>query len=86
MWGSAILTANYLRNRSPCKVIDFKTPYELMFNKPANLNHLRIFGSKAYPLVLNKKLNKFEPTAHKNCILAGYDDCDGIYWIFNKKN
>ena len=28
MWESAILTANYLRNRSSCKSINFKTLYE----------------------------------------------------------
>ena len=84
MWGSAILTANYLRNRSPCKTINFQTPYKLMFNKNPNLKHLRIFGCKAFPLILNKQRTKFEPKAQSNCVLIGYDDSDGIYWIFNK--
>ena len=86
MWGAAIKTANYLRNRSPCKSINYKTPYEKMFKKPPSLNHLKIFGSKAYPLILNKKRSKFEPTAQDNCIMAGYDESDGIYWIYNKSN
>ena len=55
-----------------------------MFNKSADLKHFRIFGCKAYLLILNKRLNKFEPRAHANCILAGYDDTEGIYLIFNK--
>ena len=86
MWGAAVLAANYLRNRSPCKTINFKTPYELMFDKKPSLSHLRIFGCKAYPLILNKKRNKFEPTAQTNCVMAVYDESEGIYWVFNKSN
>ena len=55
-----------------------------MFNKPPALNHLKIFWCKAYPLIVNKKKNKFEPTAQDNCIMAGYDDSVCIYWIYNK--
>ena len=33
-----------------------------------------------------KKRDKFEPTAKANCVMAGYDDKDGIYWIYNKSN
>jgi len=83
MWGSAILAANYLRNRTPCKSINFKTSFELMFNKLPEIRHLRIFGCTAYPLIMTKR-NKFEPTAQANCILAGFDDSDGIYWIYNR--
>ena len=84
MWGSAILTANYLRNRSPCKPINFKTPYELVYGKAPGLAHLKIFGCKAFPLIVNKDRNKFDPTAQQNCVMTGYDDRDGIYWIYNK--
>ncbi len=84
MWGSAILTANYLRNMSPCRAINFKTPFELMFNRPPSLKHLKIFGCRAYPLIVNKKRDKFEPTAQEHCVMAGYDDKVGIYWIYNK--
>ena len=86
MWGSAILTANYLRNRSPCSAINFKTPYEMKFKKLPTLNHLKVFGCKAYPLILNKKRTKFDPTALANCVMVGYDDSNGIYWIFDKSN
>ena len=87
MWGSAILTANYLRNRSPCKSINFKSPYELKNNKLPALSHLKVFGCNAYPLILDKKQrNKFKPTALTNCVFVGYDERDGIYWIYNKSN
>jgi len=54
-----------------------------MFNKPPSLN-LKLFGCRAYPLIVNKKQGKFEPTAQENCVMAGYDDKVGIYWIYNK--
>ena len=84
MWGAAIITANYLRNRSPCSSINFKTPFELLYDKLPSLSHLRIFGCKAYALILNKNRNKLEPTAQADCIMIGYDESDGIYWIYNK--
>ncbi len=84
LWGSAILTANYLRNRSPCKTINFKTPYELMNGKIPTMAHLRIFGCTAYPLIVNEDRHKFDPTAEQHCIMIGYDDHPSIYWLYNK--
>ena len=81
MWIPAILTANYLRNRSPCRSIHFKTPFELKFKKLPSLSHLKVFGCRAYRLILNKKRDKFEPTAKADCVLAGYDERKGIYCI-----
>ena len=53
-WGLAIQAANYLRNRSPSINLNFKTPFEVMFDRPLNLKHLKIFGCRAYPLILLK--------------------------------
>ena len=55
MRGAAILTANYLRNRSPCRSINYKTPYEVTHEKLPAISHLKIFGCNAYPLNLNEK-------------------------------
>lgn len=38
LWGEAIMTANYLRNRLPSRVLGWKTPYEV-FGKPAKIDH-----------------------------------------------
>ena len=45
LWGEAIKTANYLRNRLPSRVLGWKTPYEVFFGKPAKIDHLRVWGS-----------------------------------------
>jgi hypothetical protein len=86
LWTVAVDTANYLRNRSPSEAINGKTPYELMYKSLPKIKHLKIFGCAAYPLDTEKKNDKFEATAHKNCIMVGYGDKEGIYWIYNKEN
>ena len=55
-----------------------------MFKKLPSLSHLKVFGYRAYPLILNKKRDKFEPTSQADCVLAGYDERKGIYWIYNR--
>ncbi len=80
-WSAAILTANYLRNRTACRNLKFKTPFEAMFQREPKLDHIRVFGCKCYPHI-KRIQNKFEPTAQDNCYLVGYDH-DNIYWIYN---
>jgi hypothetical protein len=85
LWTAAVDTANYLRNRSPSTVLHGKSPYEVFFQKLPKINHLRVFGCEAYPLNINKSGEKFEPVAKKDCIMIGYGDSEGIYWIYDKK-
>ena len=84
MWGAAILTANYLRNISPSEPLNGKSPFEVRFNRLPNIQHLRVFGCKAYPLKLNNKESSYAPVAKENCILIGYGDKEGIYWILDR--
>ncbi len=83
MWPEAVLTAAYLANRSPTRILDWLTPLGLVrqrmiesnrdvsqLSKPI-LNHLRVFGCRAYVLRKaqkdTKKLPKLDPRA-----LIGY--------------
>ncbi|CAL2248738.1 unnamed protein product [Prunus armeniaca] len=43
-WSQGVLTAAYLINRLPSRVLDFKSPYEVMKGKKFNLSHLMVFG------------------------------------------
>ena len=59
LWAEAIVTANYLRNRSPISSQD-TTSYELFHGTKPDLSHLRTFGARAYahvPTVLRTKLD-----------------------------
>ena len=46
-WGEAVTTACYLQNRLPTKAVNV-TPYELRNGKKPDLQHIRVFRSKAY--------------------------------------
>jgi hypothetical protein len=41
LWTAAVNTANYIRNRSPSTVLNGQTPYEALFKKLPNINHLK---------------------------------------------
>jgi len=58
-WGEAVMTANYLRNRSPTTGRDL-TPYEMMTGNRPDVGHLRVFGSKAFVHIPKEKRNKLD--------------------------
>lgn len=64
LWAEAVVTANYVRNRSPVSDRD-KTPYELFYGTKPDVANLRTFGARAYALtpkpLRNKLANTSEP-------------------------
>ena len=47
-WAETLSTAVYLRNRSPTKAIEEKTPYKAWTGKKPTVSHFRVFGCDAY--------------------------------------
>ncbi|GJV23047.1 hypothetical protein Tco_1375742 [Tanacetum coccineum] len=64
MWSGCVLTATYLINKLPTSVLNGKSPYDLVYNKPPSLKHLRSFGCLAYATILNSH-DKFGSRSEK---------------------
>jgi transposase InsO family protein len=73
LWAEAVVTANYLRNRSPVSGKP-KTPWELFFGSRPDVSHLRTFGSPAYVHIPKEKrsaLGKLDDVSERG-IMVGY--------------
>ena len=70
-WAEALSTAVYLRNRSPTKAVEDKTPYEALTGNKPDVKHLRVFGCIAYANVPKDERKKLDSKS-KRCILLGY--------------
>jgi hypothetical protein len=72
-WDEAFLTATYLINRTPSRLLDYHTPLERLFwTKPEYLS-LRAFGCACWPNIRpynNKKLEFWS----KECVFLGYSN------------
>ena len=51
LWGEAIMTATYLKNRSPHSSLESITPEEAWSGRKPSVKHLRIFGCKTSVLI-----------------------------------
>lgn len=70
-WGYCALTAGYLINRTPTKFLNGKTPFEILYNRPPPLDHIRVFGCVCYVHNQQHGGDKFESRS-KNSLFLGY--------------
>lgn len=82
IWVEAINIVVYLKNWSPTKCLGFKTPFEALFGLKPVVNHLRIFGSKAFAHIPKADRKKLDPKALK-CIFVGYGTEYKAYKLYN---
>ena len=81
-WSQGVLAATYLINRLPSRVLDTKSPYEVMQNKTNNLSHLRIFGCTCYVHIQSHHRDKLDPKAVK-CVFMGYSPTQKGYKCYH---
>jgi histone deacetylase 1/2 len=72
-WDEAFLTATYLINRVPSRVIDHDTPLERLLQEKPNFNLLRTFGCAVWPNLRPYNKRKLEFRS-KMCAFIGYSN------------
>ncbi|KAM1069409.1 hypothetical protein ACFX13_001358 [Malus domestica] len=76
------MTAAYLINRLPSRVLGFKSPMEIIKNRKVDLSHLKVFGCICFVHVQSLHRDKLDPRATK-CIFLGYSSTQKGYKCYN---
>ncbi|RVW69268.1 Copia protein [Vitis vinifera] len=90
-WGEAILTATYLINRMPSRVLTFQSPCQLFLKQFPHTRAassdlpLKVFGCTAFIHVYPQNRSKFAPRANK-CIFLGYSPTQKGYKCYSPTN
>ncbi|KAI0995437.1 hypothetical protein K3495_g12742 [Podosphaera aphanis] len=72
LWGEAVLHASWIRNRSPTKVLDGKTPMEALSGNRPDLSSAQEFGEDVY-IFEELSRAKIQPKARK-CRFTGFEE------------
>ncbi|XP_074270762.1 uncharacterized protein LOC141594659 [Silene latifolia] len=64
-WGECALAAAYLINRTPSRILEGVTPYEMIFSQPPNFENIRVFGSLCYAHNQRARGDKFASRGRK---------------------
>lgn len=81
-WANAVNTAVYLKDRSPTRSLEFKTPFEDLYGYKPAVKHLRIFGCKAFAHIPNEDKKKLDSKTIR-CTFIGYCSSYKAYRLFN---
>ncbi|XP_075091729.1 uncharacterized protein LOC142171908 [Nicotiana tabacum] len=80
-WGDYVRTAVYLINKLPTSILQGKSPYELLFGKPAKIDHLRVFGCLCY--ASNLPTGDTFTVRVKMVVLIGYSETQKGYRLYD---
>ncbi|KAJ9555163.1 hypothetical protein OSB04_009777 [Centaurea solstitialis] len=71
-WVDAFTCATYIINRLPTRLLDNKSPFEVLFNTPPNYGNFRMFGCRVFPYLRDYSPHKLAPRSLP-CVFIGYD-------------
>ncbi|XP_074321433.1 uncharacterized protein LOC141657940 [Silene latifolia] len=60
-WSECLLTATYMINKMPTKLLNWKSPYEVLFGEAPQYDELKVFGSLCFATKASS--DKFQPRA-----------------------
>lgn len=69
-WGDCLLAAAYLINRTPTPVLNYKSPYEVLFGTVPEYDNLRVLGCLCYATMVPQPSDKFAPRSIKGVFLG----------------
>jgi hypothetical protein len=81
LWEEASITAVYVHNRIPHRVLGNKTPEDMFICEKTEVSHLRIFGCPVYVHVPKEKISKLDPS-RKKVIFVGYSETSKEYRVY----
>ncbi|XP_026436193.1 uncharacterized protein LOC113334063 [Papaver somniferum] len=81
-WSHGSLTATYLINRLPSRVLEFKSPLEVLKHHQPDISHLRVFGCVCYVHLQEKHRDKLDSRATK-CVFFGYSSTKKGYICYH---
>lgn len=84
-WGEAVMTAAYLQNRLPSRVVE-GTPYELWTGRKPDIRHFRVFGCEAYVHIPDVKRSKLDQKAVKLRFVGYSEDHKGYRFLDEATN
>jgi transposase InsO family protein len=81
LWAETCMTAVYVQNRSPHRILKNITPEEAFTGVKPEIGHFRIFGCPVYFHVPKEKRSKLEPAGRKGTFV-GYSESSTTYRIY----
>ena len=84
MWGEAVGTSVFLRNRAPTSILKDATPFERWYKRKPSVGYFKTFGCDVVSLQKGRKVKsaKFLPKGNKLKFI-GYDETRKGYKLYN---